>query len=68
VNLWRVDVRNGLPVARTVLAPTSSVQRQPSISPNAKRIVFESDRTGSHELWVSNLDGSDAVQLPICML
>jgi Tol biopolymer transport system component len=68
VNLWRVDLRNGLPVARTVLAPTSSVQQQPSISPNGKRIVFESDRTGSHEVWVSNLDGSDAVQLPICML
>jgi Tol biopolymer transport system component/DNA-binding winged helix-turn-helix (wHTH) protein len=63
VNLWRVDLRNGLPVARTVLAPTSSVQQQPSISPNGKRIVFESDRTGSHEVWVSNLDGSDAVQL-----
>ena len=46
-----------------MLAPTSRDQAAPAISPDGKRIAFESDRSGSQEVWVANLDGSDAVQL-----
>jgi Tol biopolymer transport system component len=48
---------------RSLLAPTSRQHKAPAISPDGKRIAFESDRSGSKEVWVANLDGSDAVQL-----
>ncbi len=61
VNIWRVDLKSGL--TRSMLAPTSRDQAAPAISPDGKRIAFESDRSGSKEVWAANLDGSDAVQL-----
>ena len=61
VNIWRVDLKSGL--SRSMLAPTSRDQRQPTISPDGKRIAFASDRSGTQEVWLANLDGSDAVQL-----
>jgi Tol biopolymer transport system component/DNA-binding winged helix-turn-helix (wHTH) protein len=60
-NIWRADTRTGL--SRSVLAPSIVEQRNPDISPDGKRIAFESERSGFHEVWVANLDGSDAVQL-----
>jgi WD40 repeat protein len=32
-------------------------------SPDGRRIVFSSDRSGSHEIWLANSDGSSATQL-----
>jgi Tol biopolymer transport system component len=61
VNIWRVDLKSG--TTRSLLAPSSRDQRAPAISPDGKRIAFESDRSGTQEVWVANLDGSDAVQL-----
>jgi Tol biopolymer transport system component/DNA-binding winged helix-turn-helix (wHTH) protein len=61
VNIWRVDLKSGS--SRSLLAPTSRSQRAPTISPDGKRIAFESDRSGTEEVWMANLDGSDAVQL-----
>jgi Tol biopolymer transport system component/DNA-binding winged helix-turn-helix (wHTH) protein len=60
-NIWRADTRTGL--SRRVLAPSIVEQRNPDISPDGTRIAFESERSGFHEVWVANLDGSDAVQL-----
>lgn len=59
--IWRLDTHTGL--ARSVFFPASVEQMAPDISPDGKRIAFESDRSGSHEVWIANLDGSDAVQL-----
>ncbi len=35
----------------------------PQLSPDGKRMVFMSDRSGATEIWVSNADGSSPVQL-----
>ena len=59
--IWRLDTRTGL--ARSVFAPSSLKQSAPDISPDGKQIAFEANRSGFHEVWVANLDGSDAVQL-----
>jgi Tol biopolymer transport system component len=59
--IWRSDNRTGL--SRRVFAPSSLEQTAPDISPDGKRIAFEADRSGFHEVWVANLDGNDAVQL-----
>jgi Tol biopolymer transport system component len=63
INLWRVDLRRPAGASTALMFPTSREERAPHISPDGKRIVFESERSGSHEVWVSNLDGSDALQL-----
>jgi Tol biopolymer transport system component/DNA-binding winged helix-turn-helix (wHTH) protein len=47
----------------TVIAPSTRQQGAPDISPDGKKIVFESERSGGHEVWTVNLDGTDPVQL-----
>ena len=60
-NIWTADARTGS--SRGVFAPATVEQRNAHISPDGKRIAFESSRSGSKEIWVANVDGSDAVQL-----
>ena len=36
---------------------------QPSVSPDGKRIAFVSDREGSENLWICNVDGTEPKQL-----
>ncbi len=45
------------------LASSTRIEQSPSISPDGKRIAVMSYRTGHPEIWVSNLDGSGAVQV-----
>src|SRR5262249_192882 len=59
--IWRLDTHTGL--ARSVFAPATVHQKGPDISADGKRIAFESDRSGFHEVWVASLDGSDSIQL-----
>lgn len=66
VNIWRVDLtkwRSGqaLTPIRTI-ASTRSV-RSGTISPNGKKLALISDQSGHEEIWTSNLDGSDLVQV-----
>ena len=35
----------------------------PVVSPNGKKVAFVSNRGGSYRVWVSNLDGSDAIPI-----
>jgi Tol biopolymer transport system component/DNA-binding winged helix-turn-helix (wHTH) protein len=61
-NIWRADLFN--PQARAEKVVTSSrKQGAPSYSPDGTQIAFESNRSGSYEVWVSNSDGSNAIQL-----
>ena len=60
-NIWKADTRTGS--SRSVFAPATVEQRNAHISPDGKRIAFESGRSGSKEIWVANADGTDAMQL-----
>jgi Tol biopolymer transport system component/DNA-binding winged helix-turn-helix (wHTH) protein len=62
LNIWRVDLSEPHAQPRKVVS-SSREQTAPNISPDGKQIAFESNRAGSHEVWVSDSDGSNAVQL-----
>jgi Tol biopolymer transport system component/DNA-binding winged helix-turn-helix (wHTH) protein len=64
-NIWRLEL-NGPHSARKPaerLIASTHLDHTPEYSPDGTRIAFSSDRSGSHEIWVANSDGSGATQL-----
>jgi Tol biopolymer transport system component/DNA-binding winged helix-turn-helix (wHTH) protein len=62
VNIWRLDL-SASPAKAQQLVTSSRQQEAPSLSPDSSKIAFESNRTGPNEVWVSDADGSNPVQL-----
>jgi Tol biopolymer transport system component/DNA-binding winged helix-turn-helix (wHTH) protein len=67
-DIWRLDLPAGRAQAAVSKPPTRVVSstrldHTPQYSPDGKRIAFASDRSGSHEIWVCDRDGSSAVPL-----
>ncbi len=66
-NIWASRIGNAGNIAdkeaHRLLVSSTRSQTAPDISPDGKRVVFESDRSGGREVWVSNIDGSNSVQL-----
>jgi serine/threonine protein kinase len=63
VDIWSVAVTPGgkaRPPVQLIASPRSSWVRPNSVSPDGKRIAFESDRSGPYGIWVTNIDGSGA--------
>ena len=65
VNIWRIQVA---PSGRARGSPSkiisgTGLQVDDEISPNGKRLVFASDRSGDMEIWLANIDGSNPLQL-----
>lgn len=61
LEIWRVDLDS-----KTAAQPLiSSTRRQMNaqISPDGTRIAFQSDRSGSSEIWIANADGSNPVRI-----
>ena len=61
VNIWRVAL-SGSPGPQKVVA-SSREETAPDYSPDGTQIAFQSTRSGSNEVWISDSDGSNAVQL-----
>ncbi len=64
-NVWRLDLGRApfrATPAKAVLASTR-YEAGPQFSPDGKRIAFHSDRSGAFEIWASDADGANAVQL-----
>jgi Tol biopolymer transport system component len=69
-NLWQIDLA-GLNSPATAALPTRVVyssrsQRNPMYSPDGRKLAFNSNRTGPDEIWVSDADGRNPVQLTRC--
>jgi Tol biopolymer transport system component len=62
VNIWRLDLFN--PVAPpTPFITSTRTDESAHYSPDGKRIVFRSARSGPDEIWACDADGSNAAQL-----
>jgi Tol biopolymer transport system component len=61
-DIWRMDLADPSHPTSKLISSTR-LDHTCRFSPDGKRIAFASNRSGSHELWVSNSDGSNAVKL-----
>jgi Tol biopolymer transport system component/DNA-binding winged helix-turn-helix (wHTH) protein len=63
--IWRLDLSSRVTVKRAAFRIITSTARQtgPRISPDGRHIAFESDRSGSPEIWLCDGDGSNPVQM-----
>jgi Tol biopolymer transport system component len=65
-NIWRVDLAA---VGASATAPpisaiaSTKADIHPQLSPDGRRVAFTSTRSGSWEIWVSDIDGSNAGQI-----
>ncbi len=64
-NIWRLDLSTakGHSAAPYALISSSWHEWFPHISPDGSRIVFQSYRTGSGQIWICDNSGHNAVQL-----
>ncbi len=65
-NFWRIETSApGAPSSSPPALAISSTKAEyhPELSPDGRRIAFASTRSGDAEIWVSDLDGSNAIQL-----
>jgi len=51
------------PAAPAVILTSSEQDAAPHISPSGNRIIFQSWRSGSREIWAAQIDGTNPVQL-----
>ena len=61
-NIWRVDLDGPKAKAR-ILVTSTREQNDPVFSPDGRRIVFMSNRSGTSEIWLCDSDGGNAQQL-----
>lgn len=59
-DLYRVPMSGG---AATRITDGLPFDAQPRVSPDGKRLAFISDRSGSDNLWIANIDGTGARKL-----
>jgi Tol biopolymer transport system component/DNA-binding winged helix-turn-helix (wHTH) protein len=64
-NIWRLDLKDPKHAQRAPLSVISEKgdKMRPEISPDGKKIAFESDRLGFWEIWTCAVDGSDCNQI-----
>ena len=61
-NIWRVDL-DGAKARARILVTSTREQYGPFISPDGRRVVFTSNRSGTNEIWVCDSDGGHTQQM-----
>lgn len=62
-HIWRISTNGHEPQEPELLITSSRRETHPQYSPDGKRIAFQSNRTGNEEIWTSDADGGNQVQL-----
>jgi Tol biopolymer transport system component len=64
-DIWRIELRGskGKGSLPSRLISSSQVEDMPHFSPDGKKIVFHSMRSGSPEIWVCDSDGRNPIKL-----
>ena len=64
-DIWQVELRGatGKPGNPTNLISSTRQDYGPQFSPDGTKIAFNSSRSGSMEIWVSDAEGSNPIQL-----
>jgi len=64
INIWRADLTAAQPEESTTrLIYSTLAQTLPRYSPDGTRIAFQSNRTGTTEIWISDAQGTDPERL-----
>ncbi len=59
-NIWRLNLKDK---RWTRVVASSAQDASPQYAPDGSKICFRSDRSGTEQLWVSDAEGSNQVQL-----
>jgi Tol biopolymer transport system component/DNA-binding winged helix-turn-helix (wHTH) protein len=61
IDIWHLAPGSETPARKWIFSTRS--QMTPQFSPDGQRIAFQSNRSGSPEIWLTDADGSNAVRL-----
>jgi Tol biopolymer transport system component len=62
-NIWRIRVPDGRAEPASRLIASTLRDFEPRFSPDGRKILYASDRSGYIEVWTADADGSNQVQL-----
>lgn len=63
-NIWLVPFDKGVLASKPrQLTTANGGEWRPDISPDGQHMAFDSDQSGSHQIWISKVDGTEARRL-----
>jgi Tol biopolymer transport system component/DNA-binding winged helix-turn-helix (wHTH) protein len=64
-DVWRLDLKDGMHAQKAPAALVSEKcdKMRPELSPDGKKVAFESDRLGFWDIWTCDVDGSRCDQI-----
>ena len=64
-NIWRLDLKDAIHSARapSPLISEKGDKMRPELSPDGKKIAFESNRLGFWDIWTCDVEGKDCDQI-----
>jgi Tol biopolymer transport system component/DNA-binding winged helix-turn-helix (wHTH) protein len=63
IGIWHVDLAADAPATPRKWISSTRAQITPQYSPDGARIAFQSNRSGSPEIWIADADGRNAARL-----